>query len=390
MAIGAPNVGTATARTAETSTAVPYPATVNAKDFLILFGSVSNSALTADIASWTTIKSASATGNTANPNIFMAYKTGGAVGNEGGTNLTVPHNNNVSGWQILGFSGVDLVSPFDVALGTAGLFIDTTGDITFGSVTVNSNGVTAVVGGAVAGASSTVTPPAGYTESMDITTAGGTRSGELAYKQGINAGASGTALMDFSGTGASLGQQVFLKAAVAAAISSANNVTFQQGAAGTFTVTTTGTGPMSIAKGGVALPTGVTFVDNGNGTGTLAGTPGAGSFAGSPYAITFTPTGQLGAGSAQSFTLTVSAPAASFDATKSEELFHALQRVSGTTLDVDGAANAWAGTTGKALLGALNAKAGTTGLDMMGVLNKLATGNATSGYGVNTCAANLV
>lgn len=46
------------------------------------------------------------------------------------------------------------------------------------------------------------------------------------------------------------------------------------------------------------------------------------------------------------------------------ELQAELQRLSGTTRDATGAANAWAGTTGLELVGALNAKAGTVGLDL--------------------------
>lgn len=49
-----------------------------------------------------------------------------------------------------------------------------------------------------------------------------------------------------------------------------------------------------------------------------------------------------------------------------------LQRLSGTKLDAQGAANVWAGTTGLDLLGALNAKAGTARLDLCGVLSVLA------------------
>src|SRR4029077_11256844 len=90
----------------------------------------------------------------------------------------------------------------------------------------------------------------------------------------------------------------------APAITSSNATTFTAGAAGTFTVTTTGFPTPAITRGGVALPSGVTFVDNGNGTGTLAGTPASGS--GGTYAITFT----AGSSPAQSFTLTVNqAPA---------------------------------------------------------------------------------
>ncbi len=49
-----------------------------------------------------------------------------------------------------------------------------------------------------------------------------------------------------------------------------------------------------------------------------------------------------------------------------------LQRLSGTRLDAQGAANVWAGTSGLSLNGALNAKAGTSGRDTQGVLNQLA------------------
>jgi hypothetical protein len=45
-----------------------------------------------------------------------------------------------------------------------------------------------------------------------------------------------------------------------------------------------------------------------------------------------------------------------------KEFAQALKDISGTTLDPQGAANAWAGTTNVDLLGALNIKAGTSGV----------------------------
>ena len=93
-------------------------------------------------------------------------------------------------------------------------------------------------------------------------------------------------------------------------ITSANATTFAVGTAGTFTVTTTGlpTGPsMNISETG-ALPTGVTFVNNNNGTATLAGTPAAGT--GGTYALTITANNGVAPNATQSFTLTVNqAPA---------------------------------------------------------------------------------
>src|SRR5205809_7650874 len=105
----------------------------------------------------------------------------------------------------------------------------------------------------------------------------------------------------------------------APAITSANVTTFTVGTAGSFTVVTTGFPTPSVSRGGVALPSGVAYVDNGNGTGTLSGTPAAGT--GGTYAITFTATNVVGSSPVQSFTLTVNqAPAiTSANVTRSEE-----------------------------------------------------------------------
>lgn len=57
-------------------------------------------------------------------------------------------------------------------------------------------------------------------------------------------------------------------------ITSANSTTFSIGANGTFTVTTTGSPSPALAESG-ALPSGVTFHDNGDGTATISGNPGS-------------------------------------------------------------------------------------------------------------------
>ena len=88
----------------------------------------------------------------------------------------------------------------------------------------------------------------------------------------------------------------------APAITSANSTTFTVGTAGSFTVTTTGSPAPSLGETG-ALPSGVTFKDNGNGTGTLSGTPASGT-AGT-YPLTFTASNGVGTAASQSFTLTV-------------------------------------------------------------------------------------
>ena len=89
----------------------------------------------------------------------------------------------------------------------------------------------------------------------------------------------------------------------APAITSANSTTFTVGTAGSFTMTTTGfPTPTPLTETGT-LPTGVTFVDNKNGTATLGGTPAAGT--GGTYPLTFTASNGVGSAATQTFTLTV-------------------------------------------------------------------------------------
>jgi hypothetical protein len=100
-------------------------------------------------------------------------------------------------------------------------------------------------------------------------------------------------------------QSFTLTVDAAPTITSAASTTFTQGSAGTFTVTSTGNPTAAFAESGV-LPSGVTFADNGDGTATLSGTPGAGS--GGSYPITITASNGVSPAASQSFTLTVDAP----------------------------------------------------------------------------------
>jgi len=102
---------------------------------------------------------------------------------------------------------------------------------------------------------------------------------------------------------------------LAPTIISAATATATAGTPFTTTITTTGEPTAAITENG-ALPSGITLTDNGDGTATLAGTPGAGT--GGSYPITITATSASGTVS-QAFTLTdveapavTSAPAATF------------------------------------------------------------------------------
>lgn len=73
------------------------------------------------------------------------------------------------------------------------------------------------------------------------------------------------------------------------------------------------------------------------------------------------------------------------------ELQGELQRITGTNLDEQGAANSWAGTSNLSTLAALNAKAGLTGsatLGFNGVCNRIAgTSNLEAGAALATIAS---
>ena len=88
---------------------------------------------------------------------------------------------------------------------------------------------------------------------------------------------------------------------------SADNTSATSGSAmNTFTVTTTGNPTPTLSNTG-ALPSGVSFTDNGDGSATITGTPADGS-AGS-WPIVITATNGVAPDATQAFTLTVAAPA---------------------------------------------------------------------------------
>ena len=93
---------------------------------------------------------------------------------------------------------------------------------------------------------------------------------------------------------------------LAPAITSPAATTFTAGMADTFTVTTIGNFPPTLSETG-ALPSGVTFVDNLNGTASLAGTPAAGTAG--IYPLTIAAANDVVPNATQDFTLTVAAAA---------------------------------------------------------------------------------
>ena len=91
--------------------------------------------------------------------------------------------------------------------------------------------------------------------------------------------------------------------ASAPTITSTNHATFTAGQAGSFTFTTSTDGAAPTLGRTGTLPTGVTFTDNGDGTATLTGTPGATT--GGQYTLNLTAANGTSPDDTQTFTLTV-------------------------------------------------------------------------------------
>ena len=127
-------------------------------------------------------------------------------------------------------------------------------------------------------------------------------------------GTSGTysLFISASSTAGSVSQPFTLVVNQVPTVTSAATTTFTVGSAGTFTVTTAGFPTPALTFTGT-LPSGVTLVDNGNGTATLSGTPAAGT----AKSYTLKITAKNSAGSVvQTFSLVVNqAPAVTSAAT---------------------------------------------------------------------------
>ncbi len=236
MAVLTPTVGTPVERPAEPSTTVPYPSTVNAGDFLVLKGSVTSTSPVTLPSGWTQVTNSTAIYSTAPniPTVFVAYKW--ATGSEGGTTLTVAHPNNISEWQIKAYGGVNTTTPLDITpvlIQPDAASGGSTSEALFPSVNVVTSG-SALDYTVAATGSSTFTPPAGFTETMDLST--GSRPTTAGYQTNVPAGATGAVTVDLSGLGRIVGLLMVLRPAAA-------------------TLTATVTGPQNVAAGATVTAT---------------------------------------------------------------------------------------------------------------------------------------
>lgn len=92
---------------------------------------------------------------------------------------------------------------------------------------------------------------------------------------------------------------------IAPAITSANTTAFTTTSAGSFTIAASGSPTLVLTANGT-LPSGVTFLDNGNGTASLAGTPSVGTSG--TYTLLVNATNGIGNIASQAFSLVVNSP----------------------------------------------------------------------------------
>lgn len=222
------------------------------------------------------------------------------------------------------------VGTFSATLKTAGGRTITATDTTTSSITGTSSSI--VVSAAAATHFSVVAPASttsggafnvavtaldafnntvtGYTGTVQLTSsdgqavlpvAGTLPSGSGSFNLTLKTAGNQTVTATDTTTSSITGTSNAIGVSTAPLITSAAKGTFGVQSASSFTVTTSGFPAATITESG-ALPTGVTFHDNGDGTASLSGTPAAiGSFP-----ITFTAHNGTGADATQKFTLTVS------------------------------------------------------------------------------------
>jgi hypothetical protein len=135
----------------------------------------------------------------------------------------------------------------------------------------------------------------------------GNGTATLAGTPAAGSGGSYPILITAANANGGVSQSFVLTNSEAPAITSPGTATFSTGVAGTYTVTTTGFPAPTITESG-ALPSGLAFKDNGDGTGTISGTPASGT-AGT-YPVTISATNSSGSTATLALTITVNAATA--------------------------------------------------------------------------------
>jgi hypothetical protein len=313
--------GTATLAGTPAATAKgPYPITFTARNST----GTASQAFTLTVANPPTFTSAAAVTETAGTAFTFtvattAYPTAALSATGLPTGVTFSDNGNGTG----SLSGTTAVAAGTYTVTATATNSGGTSSQTI-TLTVNKAGTTVPVPTFTSAASATAT--AGKAFSFTATTVGSptttyttnvTHTGTLPAGLSFDNLGNGTATITGTPTAASGGtytitltaknsagtvtQSFVLTVSAAPTITSAASATATVGSSFNFTVKATGAPAAAMTEGG-ALPSGLTWVDNGNGTATLAGTPGVN--VGGVYNLTFMASNTFGAAT-QAFTLTV-------------------------------------------------------------------------------------
>ncbi|QBB71920.1 hypothetical protein ELE36_17000 [Pseudolysobacter antarcticus] len=212
-----------------------------------------------------------------------------AGGTGGSYPITISANNGVGSAATQSFTLVIKQAPAITSANTTTFTVGTAG-----SFTVTASGTPA----------STFSETGALPSGVTLNTSTGVLAGTPAATTG---GSYSITLTAANGVTPNATQTFTLIVDQAPAIISANTTTFVVGTAGSFTINTTGY-PNAVTSETGSLPSGVTLVDNGNGTATLAGIPAAGTAAN--YTLNLSATNSVGSPATQTFTLVVNqAPA---------------------------------------------------------------------------------
>jgi len=279
---------------------------------LLTTANIDISATAGRVAGWVTVNGVALP----SPQIAVAGLCGNWETNTDGTFLHYLAPGNYSA-QITGPSGPLGTFSFTIVAGqTTRADFEVAGSSPSATVLTSSAnpsvaGQTVTFTATVSGSSATPTGSVAFYDSGTLLTAAPLVGGQAAYAtssltQGthqITAAYSGDAT-NSSSTSATVSQNVTAVVNQGPTITSGNGTTFTVGMAGSFTVMATGSPTPTLSEAGI-LPTGISFIDNGNGTASLSGIAAAGTTG--TYPIMITASNGVSSDAVQSFTLMVNA-----------------------------------------------------------------------------------
>ncbi|MGF1426722.1 putative Ig domain-containing protein [Kitasatospora sp. LaBMicrA B282] len=246
------------------------------------------------MAAWSSAEQAgTVTASVQNGNVVISNTGSGQVS----VPVTVPAGTTVNGAAFGQSYGGTLSAWTPIAAGSSSTLVINVAPLITSGATVAATAGTAfsstvtATGSPLPALKASGTLPAGVTF-----TDNGDGTATLAGTPAAGSGGSYPLVITATNASGSVTQNLSLTVAQGPAVTSAGTAAFTTGTAGTFAVTTSGYPAPALSESGT-LPSGLSFKDNGDGTGSLSGTAASGT-AGS-YPVTITATNAAGSSSAQ-------------------------------------------------------------------------------------------